>query len=158
MRGRTPAFVAGARGEELGAAVQDLPGSLGPLRVICRSIPSCLPCQSLDLLHASLPAVCGCSHDLPEARLLIGRPQVGPEAPAVPSPSLQLAWCSCAVVMTQARAAGLSPSSWRVTRKRLPPSGEQGFPAFPESRAAGRGSSVGVDGSLLAASSYLIPH
>lgn len=77
--------------------------SLGPLRVICRSIPSCLPCHSLDLLHSSLPAVCGCSHDLPEARFLIGRPQVGPEATAMPSPSLQLAWCSCAVVMTQAR-------------------------------------------------------
>lgn len=64
--------------------------------------------------------------------------------------------------MTQLQlgAGSLSPRSWRVTNKTHPASGEQGFSAFLESTstAAGRGSSVGVDGSPLAARSHLNPN
>lgn len=76
------------------------------------------------------------------------------------TPSLPPCLSSCAVSTDSAPASAwrvLSPESWRVIKKRLPPSGEDGFPTF-EGREVGRGSSVGVDGSLLAASSHLIPH
>lgn len=69
--------------------------------------------------------------------------------------------CNCAVSVHAApiAAGGLSLSSHsrRVITKRPPPSAEQGFPTFLESRAAAGGHSIGVDGSLLAANSYPTP-
>lgn len=150
MPGRILTSVAGGREEGLGAAV----GSplWGPVEVTCKGIPSCPSYQYLDvLLDSSLQFV-----PLPlislRPGLLVGRSQESPEAPENADffPSSFLLQLYSLDDSAPARGwKSLSPCSWTVINKTHPASGEQGFSAFLESRAAGSGSSVGVDGSPL---------
>lgn len=122
----------------------------GPSGMICKGISSCPSCQRLEApLHSSLQFV-AIPMISPRPRLLMDRSRASTEAPRMQPPP-QLAClvlsCNCAVSVHTApiAAGGLSPSA------------EQGFPTFLESRTAGTGSSVGVDGSLLAANSDPTP-
>ena len=133
----------------------------GPVEVTCKGIPSCPCCQDLDvLLYPSLQFVPVPLISL-RPRLLPGRSQESLRPLRMQSSSLPACLVQLYGLDDSVPARGwksLSPHSWRVINKTHPASGEQGFPAFLESMAAGRRSSVGVEGSPFAAHSHLIPH
>lgn len=103
----------------LGAFRDDLQGHL---KWPILPVPVCSP--------SLFPAVDSYSHDLCEAQA--PHRQVPGSFPS----SLPHAVVQSPRTQPQLAAAGFSPRSWRVIKKRLPPSGEQGFPTFLESREA----------------------
>lgn len=133
----------------------------GPVEATCKGIPSCPSCRYLHvLLYSSLQFV--------PVSLISWRPGSSWADPRKARGPLRMQSSSLPACLVHlyglddsASARGwksLSPHSWRVISKTHPASGEQGFSAFLESTAAGRGSSMGLDGSPLAACSYLNPH